>query len=112
MLRVVVAAVVVAALSEPAGSPVPGVTTTLVPTTTLEPVAVEEASVAEAAVGARVARMNALVNRDDPQAIAALDGFYVAGHPARREIDDRIATMRHEALTVIPNGDVADRLTV
>ena len=53
-------------------------TTTVAPTTTLDPVAAEEAAVSEAAVQARLARLNALVNPDDPAAVAALDQYYAS----------------------------------
>ncbi len=56
--------------------------------------------------------MDALVNPDDPDVIAALDTHYVADGAAREEIDERIASMRDEGLTVVANADVPDALTV
>ena len=116
----IVAAADASASTSPPGSTEPATsdgatttsTSTVAPTTTLDPVAAEEAAVAQAAVEARTARMDALVNPDDPDVIAALDTHYVADGAAREEIDERIASMHEEGLTVVANADVPDTLTV
>ena len=76
------------------------------------PVMAEKADVAAVAVEARAARMAVLVDPDDAALVAALDTLYTAGGEARAEIDGRIASMADEGLTVAPDPDVPDALTV
>ena len=60
--------------------------------------AAEEAAVSEAAEQARLARLNALINLDDPAAIAALDQYYVAGQPGSdRRLTSRLRTSETRA---------------
>jgi hypothetical protein len=87
-------------------------TTTAAPTTTVEPRAAEEAAVTEAAKQARLARLNALVNPDDPTAIAALDNYYVAGSPARAEVDGSLVDLENEGWQVRPHPTVPESVTV
>jgi hypothetical protein len=87
-------------------------TTTPAPTTTLDPLAVEEVAVTEAARQARLARLNVLVNPGDAAAVAALDQYYVAGSPARAEVDGSLMDLETEGWAVRPNPDVPEALTV
>ena len=89
-----------------------GATTTIAPTTTLDPVAAEEAVVADAAVAARTALVNALINPGDPAAIAALDEHYVAGGPARQQIDVHIQQLLDAGRRHAAHPDAVDSLTV
>jgi hypothetical protein len=87
-------------------------TTTVAPTTTVDPLAAEEAAASEAAEQARLARLNVLVSPDDPAAIAALDQFYVAGSPARAEVDSSLIDLETEGWEVRPHSTVPETLTV
>jgi hypothetical protein len=87
-------------------------TTTLAPTTTVDPLAAEEAAVSEAARQARLTLINALVNLDDPEAVAALDRWYLPGSPARETADQSLQDLRDEGWRVRPHPDVPESLVV
>jgi hypothetical protein len=86
--------------------------TTPAPTTTVDPLAAEEAAVVEAAEQARLARLNALVNPDDPAALASLDLYYVPESPARGEVNTSLADLAREGWAVRPHPSVPDSVTV
>jgi hypothetical protein len=87
-------------------------TTTAAPTTTIDPLAAEEAAVSEAAVQARLARLNALVNPNNPAALAVLDQYYVPDSPARAEVDKSLGDLAREGWAVRPHPSVPDSVTV
>jgi hypothetical protein len=98
-------------ISQPSTTTVVGTTTTLTPTT-IDPLAAEEAAVSEAAEQARLARTNALVNPDDPAALAALDRFYVSDGPARAEVDRSLADLASQGWSVRTHPTVPETVTV
>jgi hypothetical protein len=87
-------------------------TTTPAPTTTLDPLAVEEVAVTEAARQARLSLIDALVNLDDPAAVAALDLWYLPGSPARETADQSLQDLRDEGWRVRPHPQVPESLVV
>jgi hypothetical protein len=87
-------------------------TTTSAPTTTLDPIAAEEAAVSEAARQARLSLVGALVNVDDPEAVAALDEWYVDNSPARQTADESLDDLRSENWRARFNPTIPDSLLV
>ena len=110
----VVAASVVSAPAESTSTASSAVASAVVTDPVTDEAAAEEdeGAVAAVTVAARAARLDALVDPDDPAAAAALDGLYTAGGAAREEIDARIAALGDEGYRMRPNPEVADSLVV